>query len=177
MNKPTRKPGRRFAWSMLLGGLGVAAVMLGVGAYVVNVKGVPAGPGQSATWPAGTEISVDRPFGPQPEGTDDYSVFCTVTPQSGEAMRERLDWGRDYRPYFAGSATITCDQPVRVLTEPYLTIASNTRGPLVFVPLFAAALGVLFFFPRFTYRWARYARNPFAFVADLVGGDRRDRFI
>jgi hypothetical protein len=176
MTKPARKPLRRTAWSLLLGGLGVAAVMLGVGAYAVS-KGASAGPGQSATWPAGKEISIDRPLGVQQGGDSMYSVICTVTPEAGEPTRTRLSWGERNQPEFAGSAAITCDQAARVLTEPELTIAINTRGPLIAVPLFAAGLGGFLFFPRFTMVAASLS-HPFGRIVDrLTRHDRRDPFI
>lgn len=173
MTKPARKPARRTAWSMLLGGLGVAALMLGVGAYVVS-KGEPAGPGQSGTWPAGTEISVNRPLGGPHDGGDAYSVVCTVTPDGGQPTETRLSWGERNQPHFAGSATITCELPARVLTDPELTIAGNTRGPLIMVPLFSVFLGILFFFPRFAAFWASLSGHPFGrIVTRLTGRDRR----
>lgn len=171
MTKPARKPLRRTAWCMLLGGLAVAALMLGVGAYVVS-HGAPAGPGQSATRPAGTDMSVDRPPGPQPDGGDTSSVICTITPEGGRPMRTDLAWGERNRPDFTGSATITCDQPARVLTDPQLTIADNTRGPLIAVPLFSVFLGILFFFPRFAAFWASHTRPFSALRTRLIRHDR-----
>lgn len=173
MAKPARKPLRRTAWGMLLGGLAVAALMVGVGLYVVS-KGEPAGPGQSATWPGGADISVSRPFGPQQGGGDAHSVVCTVTPERGQPMPTRLTWGERNHPNFTGSATITCEQPVRVLTGPAIAIAGNTRGPLLMVPLFVAILGILFFFPRFTAIWASHSRPFSALFTRSTGRDRRD---
>jgi hypothetical protein len=168
----SRKPLRRTAWSLFLGGLGVAALMLGVGAYAVG-QGASAGPGQTATWPAGTEISVDRPLGPQPDGGDDYQVACMVDPDNGETVRTLLSWGEPTQPDFDGAASITCEQPARVLTDPQLTIAGITRGPLIAVPLFALFLGLLLFFPRFAV-FAASLSHPYGRIVDRITGRNRE---
>lgn len=115
LTKP-RKPLRRTAWTMLIGGLAGTAIMLGTGVIMVS-NAPPAGPGQEATWPAGEPRTPD----------------------------------------FTGNATITCDQPVALLTGTPRVVAAYTRGPLVTVPLLITALGMLFFFPRFTHSWAQLA--------------------
>jgi hypothetical protein len=141
VTRPARKPLRRTAWSLLLGGLGVAGLMLGIGIHAVS-QGESAGPDQTATWPAGSELAVFRPLGRQQDNGDDASIVCTVTPQGGRPMLVFPGWQQRMRPDFTGSATITCRQPVKVLTGPAITVAILTRGPLIAVPLFAAGLGV-----------------------------------
>jgi hypothetical protein len=170
VTKPNRKPLRRTAWSMLLGGLGVAALMLGIGASVVS-NGEPAGPDQPATWPANTDIAVERPLGPQQDNGDFASIVCTVTPQGGRPKLIFPSWQERIRPDFTTAATITCGQPVRVLTGPSIALAAITRGPLIAIPLFSVFLGILFFFPRFTRFWASF--SPFSrLVTRITGHDR-----
>jgi len=137
---------------MLIGGAVGTALMLGAGAIAVSTA-PPAGPGQEATWPAGETVSLDRIPGKRNAG--DPTVACTVTPEGRPAERNR--WFRVGEPTsadFTGTATITCDQPVALMAGAPRVVADYTRGPLVTVPMFVAALGILFFFPRFTHYWA-----------------------
>jgi hypothetical protein len=158
---------------MFLGGLGVAALMLGIGIYVVS-RGESAGPDQAGTWPAGAEIAVERPLGRQQDNGEFASIVCTVTPQDGRPFQVFPSWQERIRPDFTGSATLTCRQPVKVLTGPAITIAAVTRGPLIAVPLVAACLGILFFFPRFTALWASLS-HPYGRIVDrLTGRDRNN---
>lgn len=171
MSKKTRKPLRRTAWSMVLGGLGVAAIMLTVGAYTVS-KGSSAGPDQPATWPAGAEITVERPFGRQQDNAENAAIVCTVTPQDGQPKLIFPIWQERMHPDFTGPATITCRQPVKIITEPAITIAIITRGPLIALPLVSAGLGAFLFFPRFT-ALAASLSHPFGrLVTRLTGRDR-----
>lgn len=149
----TRKPLRRTAWGMLVGGVAGTALMLGAGAIAV-VNALPAGPGQVATWPAGETVSLDRIPGTSNSG--DPTATCTVTSEGRPAER-RFTIGEASAPDFAGTATITCDQPVALMTGTPRVVADYTRGPLVVVPMFVAALGILFFFPRFAHLWASFS--------------------
>lgn len=110
-----------------------------------------------ATWHAGQTVTFNRVPGERNPGT--RFVACTLTREDGEPEpRSRLLVGEPLTPDFTGSATVTCDQPVALLTGSARVVAEYTRGPLVALPLFAAAIGVLYFFPRFTMAWAA---NPF----------------
>jgi hypothetical protein len=160
---------------MLLGGLGVAAVIFGTGAFVVS-EGESAGPDQAATWPAGTEIVIERPLGRQQDNGGYYYNDCTVTPEGGRPMPVVLFRGVPKRPEFTGSATITCRYPAKVLTGPAITIAHITRGPLVFVPLFAAGLSVVFFLPGFTFVASSPVRLVAYVAARITGADRTNEF-
>lgn len=153
MRETGRKPLRRTAWSMLLGGLVVAGVMLGVGVLAVG-QGEPAGPGQVARWPADTEIAVFRPVGRQADGGSVSTVACTVGLPDGRTERLFPRWADRLTADFSGPATITCERPVMVLSGTRLTVAGIVRGPLIALPLFVAILGVLLFVPRFTRTWA-----------------------
>jgi hypothetical protein len=129
--------------------------MLGIGIYVVG-KGESAGPDQAATWPAGTEIAVFRPLGRQQDNAEFASTVCTATPQDGRPLLVFPIWQERMRPDFAGSATLTCRQPVKVLAGPFVCVC----------------LGILFFFPRFTAMWAGLS-HPFGRIVDrLTGRDR-----
>lgn len=154
LTKP-RKPLRRTAWTMLIGGLAGTAIMLGTGAIMVS-NAPPAGPGQEATWPAGETMTLDRI--PNKRNSGDPTAACTLTPEGRPAEHNR--WytiGEPRTPDFTGNATITCDQPVALLTGTPRVVAAYTRGPLVTVPLLITALGILFFFPHFTHSWAQLA--------------------
>ncbi|OLF15339.1 hypothetical protein BU204_22095 [Actinophytocola xanthii] len=158
---------------MLLGGLGVAVVMMGIGAYAVGT-GQSVGPDQEAIWPAGTEIGISREFGRrQQAGGEATIVTCAVTPENGNPHTIDAMWGERISPRFTGPASITCEYRAKVLTGGALTTAGITRGPLVAVPLFVAGLGVFFFFPRFT-AFAASLSHPFGrLVVKLTGRDRR----
>jgi hypothetical protein len=145
---------------MLLGGVIGTALMLGAGAIAVS-NAPPAGPGQEAIWPAGETVSLDRI--PGEPNSSDLSVTCTVTPEGRPAEpNRRFAVGVPRSPDFSGTATITCDQPVALLTGTPQVVAEYTRGPLVTVPMFVTALGILCFFPRFTYCWARFSTPDWA---------------
>jgi hypothetical protein len=141
---------------MLLGGLAGTALMLGAGAIMVS-DAPPAGPGQEATWPAGKTMSLDRIPGERNSGAP--TATCTLTPEGrpAEPQRRSFTIGEPTSPDFTGTATVTCDQPVALMTGTPRIVADYTRGPLIVVPLLFAVLGILFFFPRFTHSWARLA--------------------
>lgn len=151
MVKP-RKPLRRTAWSMLIGGVVVAGLMFGGSALAVR-NGSETGPAQSANWPAGADIGVFRPLGPQSE-QDSVGPKCTVTRADGAAKPVWPSWSERLTPDFEGPATITCERPARVLTGWALTVAGITQSAWIALPLFVAFLGILLFFPRFTMVWA-----------------------
>lgn len=151
MVKP-RKPLRRTAWSMLIGGVVVAGLMFGGSALAVS-QGEQAGPNQSVQWPAGADIGVFRPLGPQQEEAS-TGPRCTVTQADGRATLVWPSWSERLMPDFEGPATITCERPARVLTGWALTVAGITQSVWIALPLFVAILGFLFFFPRFTMVWA-----------------------
>jgi hypothetical protein len=131
--------------------------MLGGGAVAVSAAPA-AGPGELATWPAGETASLDRIPGERNSGAP--TVTCTLTPEGRPAERNRrFVVGDPLVPGFTGTATVTCDQPVALLTGTPRIVADHLRGPLVVVPMFVAVLGVLCFFPRFTLAWARLSTS------------------
>lgn len=154
MTKP-RKPLRRTAWGLLIGGLAGLALMVGAG-LIAQANGQPAGPGKEATWPDGETVALYRvPL--QEDGDKGGTAYCRLTPDGEET---RTDYGVEVhqrvRPDFSGDAVVTCDQEVMLLTgETVLTVSEISRGPLITVPLLAVLLGILFFVPRFTLAWAR----------------------
>ncbi|MCT2582437.1 hypothetical protein [Actinophytocola gossypii] len=157
-----RKPLRRTAWGLFLGGL--LGLVLMVGAGFVASGGPPAGPGSEATWPAGETVAFYRV--PLAENGDQgTTMYCRLTPD-GEETRTDYDIPvhRRVTPDFSGDATITCDQEVTLVTgETRLTVSEVSRGPWLTLPLLAIVVGVLCFFPRFLLGWSRLAngRSPF----------------
>ncbi|MCT2583720.1 hypothetical protein [Actinophytocola gossypii] len=145
----TRKPLRRTAWGMTIVGGALSALMLGGGALAVS-GGQPAGPGQEATWPAGETVELTSL-----QELGYTSTTCTVTPR-GRPAEDPWPHGidRPLTPDFTGPATITCDEPVVLLTGTRLVVSDFTRSPLVTLPVFVTLLGLACFVPRFTYLWA-----------------------
>lgn len=171
MNRPTRKPLRLTAWALLLSGLGITALMLGTGIYVV-AQGQPAGPGHSATWPTNTDIAVMRPLGRQPDNGEYTGPTCTATAPGEPSTTFHPDWQHRVRPLFRVQATLTCEQPVQVLTGSSITTAIIARGPLIAIPAFAAGMGIFLFFPRFT-ALAASLSHPFGrLVTRITGRDQ-----
>jgi hypothetical protein len=148
-----RKPLRRTAWAMLICGLALTAAQLSVGVLAVSQGGTPAGPGQEATWPAGQTMVLDRTPG-ELNTEAARTARCLVT-ENGKQRRETLAVGDPTEPLSPGDVTLTCDQPLTLLTGTPMTIAEYARGPLICIPLLLTFLGILFFFPRFTFFWAR----------------------
>lgn len=139
---------------MLIGGLAGTAIMLGTGAIMVSNAPL-AGPGQEATWPASETMTLHRV--PNERNSGDPTATCTLTPEGRPAEPQHRSYtiGEPRTPDFTGNATITCDQSVALMTGTPRVVAGYTRGPLITVPLLITALGILFFFPRFTHTWAR----------------------
>lgn len=157
MNDKPRKPLRRTAWTLLLFGLVGTVLQLGAGVLVVGWAGDPAGPGQEATWPAGQTMTLNRQ--PGRLNTDPQrTAHCLLTPDGERPEKVGIPVGTETEPLAPGAAKITCDQPLALLTGTPMTIVHYLRGPLICVPLLAFFLGILFFFPRFTYFWARRGR-------------------
>lgn len=165
-----RKPFRRTAWVMLVGGLLLTALMLGGGWYLTR-DGEPAGPGETATWPGGEEITMVRPPGDK-DSPRYLGVTCVVTPNGGAPSTRALTWNEPMTPDFPGRATVSCDSQAFLLSGAGLWAVSVLRGPLVALPLVVAVLGGLLFFPRFTLAWAR-AANP-RWIGRAVGRGRND---
>jgi hypothetical protein len=148
----SRKPLRRTAWGMLIGGLIGTALMLGAGSIVV-LNAPPAGPNEEAIWTAGEAMSISRiPF--SRNVGESTGTLCTVTPEGRSPETHRFSYGEPNTADFTGTATVTCDQQVALLTGTPRVIADYTRGPLITVPILVVFLGILAFFPRFTYAWA-----------------------
>ena len=149
-----RKPLRRTAWGLVAGGLAGLALIVGAG-LIASATSQPAGPGDEATWPAGETMALYRV--PLRAGSDNSLVaHCRLTPQDQQTASDfDVTVHERVTPDFSGDATITCDQEVTLQTGVALTVSEVTRGPLLVVPLFAVAIGILCFVPRFTYYWAR----------------------
>jgi hypothetical protein len=142
------KPFRRTAWTLLIVGVAVSALMLGGSALVVS-QGETAGSDHTARWPAGADIGVFRPARTNTSGTK-----CTITQADGQADTVWPEYGERLSPAWQGEATIGCDPAATILSGGNLTIAEVTRSTWIAVPLFLAILGALLFVPRFTMVWA-----------------------
>jgi hypothetical protein len=59
---PPRKPLRRTAWSLLVGGVVALGLMIGVGLLLL-AGGEDVGPGRPVMWPAGEQGAVYKLFG------------------------------------------------------------------------------------------------------------------
>jgi hypothetical protein len=73
-----RKPLRRTAWSLFLGGLVLLALLVGIG-VLASDQGEDVGPGRATTWQAGQTIALLRPLGPNSPSAS--SITCTATAQ------------------------------------------------------------------------------------------------
>src|SRR5688572_26792395 len=99
---------------MLIGGVVVAGLMFGGSAVAVG-NGAETGPNQAVQWPAGADIGVFRPLGPQ-QDTSATGPRCTVTHADGRTNLVWPNWSERLTPDFDGPATITCERTARVLT-------------------------------------------------------------
>lgn len=169
-----RKPLRRTAWTLFVGGLALTVLMLGVGAYVVS-RGEPADRTRTAAWPAGADIAVVRPVGPSSESGEYVGPECTVTTPGEPPVEVLPTWQDRTHPVFPTRATLTCNQPVRVLTGAAITAAGTLRGPLIAIPLVAMFLGLLLFFPRLT-GFAASLSHPFGRAVTRLTGRRARPF-
>lgn len=148
-----RKPLRRTAWGLFIGGLVGTALQLSVGVLAVSQGGTPAGPGQEATWPAGQTMTLART--PGEINTDAARTARCLVTEDGKQRKEGFTVGEPAEPVARADVKITCDQPLSLLTGTPKTVAEYARGPLICIPLLVTFLGILFFFPRFTFFWAR----------------------
>lgn len=147
-----RKPLRRTAWSLLIGGLVLTGLMIGAGLLVL-AAGEDIGPGRPAVWPAGERASVHKHPGPQ----DAESSKCEVIGSDGKPEYRWLDWADSVRS--STEVMVSCKQEAIFLTGTASSVAAALQGSLIMVPVAVALLGILLFFPRFTLAWARLS-NP-----------------
>ncbi|WP_156893700.1 hypothetical protein [Actinokineospora enzanensis] len=151
-----RKPLRRVAWVLFLGGIAITAVMIAMGWFLLR-HGETAGPGHAASLQEGVEVGVFRPGGAG--DVPDTTFRCEITSATDGTWTRYLSWGTVLSDV-AGSGSITCENPATVLSGPAATAVGLLRGPLIAVPMFAAVIGLLLFFPRFAGAWAGFSR-PF----------------
>lgn len=147
-----RKPLRRTAWSLLIGGLSVTGLMIGAGLLLL-AGGEKIGPGSPAVWPAGERASVHKQLGPQ----EANSTRCEVIGSDGVPENRSLDWADSVRS--PTEVMVNCQQDAIFLTGTASSITSALQSPLIMAPIAAVMLGILLFFPRFTLVWARLS-NP-----------------
>nr|WP_042181133.1 hypothetical protein [Kibdelosporangium sp. MJ126-NF4]CTQ96537.1 hypothetical protein [Kibdelosporangium sp. MJ126-NF4] len=149
-----RKPLRRTAWSMLIGGVAATALMLGGSAVVIG-HGETASSAEPAVWPAGVDIGVFRSA-----STDSRGTACTVTQPDGRTSMVWPRFGERLRSESADAATIACAPSATVLSEGKLAVARITRSEWIALPLIVMFLGALLFVPRVTMLWTSLSR-PF----------------
>jgi hypothetical protein len=133
-----RKPLRRTAWSLLIGGLVLIVLMIGTGLLLL-----------AGGEDIGERASVHKHPGPQAAG----APRCELIGSDGEPEYRWLDWADSARS--SGDVTVRCAQDAIFLTGSASWIASALQGPLIVAPVGLALLGILLFFPRFTLSWAR----------------------
>lgn len=158
MGAPVRKPLRRTAWTLSLGGLVLLALMVVTGIVASN-QGEDVGPGSDAAWPAGQTIALLRPLGPGSPSAE--SITCTATAPGAEPRGLTLS-----QPItFTEPATITCNHPVKLLTGVARVAAQTARSPLILLPIGMIIVGLFLFVPRFTLTLTRmgmpFRRRPF----------------
>jgi hypothetical protein len=150
-----RKPLRRTAWALLICGMVATFLQLAVGVLAVTHGGSPVGPGHEAVWPNGQTMTLNRVPGGI-DSTPAYTTRCVLTSEDRAAEPPvSLPIGEPVRRETVGDVRVSCDENVALLTGTPMAIADLARGPLIGVPLFVVFLGILFFFPRFTFLLAR----------------------
>lgn len=167
-----RKPLRRTAWSLFLGGFVLLAVMI-VAGIIASGSGPDAGPGHTATWPNGQAIALFRPLGPGATGGS--SITCTVTAPGAKPERHWLTYGKSVPPG-PSDASITCEKPAKLLAGTARVTAQTTRSPLILLPVLMIIVGLALFVPRFSWTVAKLGA-PFSrgSVADIWADDPLDR--
>jgi hypothetical protein len=149
---PRRRPLRRTAWTLLIGGLVALVLMIGVGLLLL-AGGEDIGPGHPVVWAAGERASVHKHPGPQAAG----AAKCELIGSDGKPEYRSLDWAESTRS--SSEVTITCKQDAIFLTGTASWFASVCQSQWIMVPVAASLIGALLFFPRFTLALARLS-NP-----------------
>jgi hypothetical protein len=152
-----RKPWRRTALSLLIGGAVALCVMVGVGLLFL-AGGEDIGPGRPGVWPAGEQVSVHKHLGLK-EDNKASSPGCEVIGPDGKPTYRWLDWAESARS--SAKATIDCEREAILLTGTASAVVTTVQGRLFVVPICAMVAGVLLFFPRFTLAWARLSNRRF----------------
>jgi hypothetical protein len=143
-----RKPLRRTAWSLFLGGLVLLPLLVGTG-VLVSGQGDDVAPGRDATWQAGQTIALLRPLGPNSPSAS--SITCTAT--APDMQPRRLAVSESITT--AQTATISCDRPVKLVAGSARVAAQTARNPLIVLPIAMVIAGSFLFFPRFSLMLAR----------------------
>jgi hypothetical protein len=167
-----RKPLRRTAWSLFLGGWVLLALMI-VAGIVASGAGQDAGPGHTATWPNGQVIALLRPLGPG--SSSGSSITCTVTAPGTKPERQWLTLGKSVPPG-PPDASITCDKPAKLLTGTARVTSQTVRTPLIMLPVLMIIVGLALFVPRITWTVAKMG-SPFSkgSIADIWATDPASR--
>lgn len=157
MTESVRKPLRRTAWTLLIGGVVALVLMVGVGLlYMAGGKDIE--PGRPVAWPAGERGAVYKHPGLQKDGPVN-TPGCTVLGSDGKPTGQWLDWSESV--VLPTGSTIRCEHEAIFLTGTASAVVSTVRGRLFVVPITAMVVGLLLFFPRFTLAWARMGNGRF----------------
>lgn len=146
-----RKPLRRTAWTLVVGGVVATILMIGTG-LVLLATGTDIGPGRPGKWSAGEVASVHKHLGPGATAEK-----CALIGPDGEPTYRWLEWADSTRA--TTDMTVSCEQDTTFLTGTRSSVVSALQSPLIMAPVGAVILGLLLFFPRFTMAWARLS-NP-----------------
>src|ERR1044072_2898986 len=142
-----RKPLRRTAWTLFVGGLVVAGLMIGAGLLLL-AGGQDIGPGRPGMWASGERASVHKHPGPQKAGSQ---TSCEVIGADGEREYRGLEWAESTRS--STDVTVNCANEAIFLTGTASSVVSVLQSSLILAPVAGSLLGILLFFPRVTLMW------------------------
>lgn len=146
---------RIVAWVMFLSGL-VGTTALGGTTEYFRAQGHEVGPDHVATWPSGQNALLLRPRFSDAESLHP-SNECTVTPDAGAPRKEDLPWGGVIQRDFAGTATITCEDPATLVTGTGAQVLNTTYGPIILIPLAMVFIGFALLLPRLVTAMGRFS--------------------
>jgi hypothetical protein len=151
-----RKPLRRTAWSLLIGGAVAFCLVIGTNLLLL-AGGQDVGPGQPGVVPAREQVTVHR----RPGSGDNKAnnAGCEVIGPDGKRTYYWLTWGESVN--WPTKATLNCEREAVLLTGTASTVGRALQGPLFALPLAAMIAGLLAFFPRFTLALARMSNGRF----------------
>jgi hypothetical protein len=154
-----RKPLRRTAWTLLIGGAVALVLMVGVGLLLL-AGGEDIGPSRLGVLPAGEQGSAHQHPGLK---KDTEAIFkpCVAQGQgpNGKPTYRWLSWSESVR--LSTKSTIHCEQEAIFLTGTASAVVTAVQGPLFVVPIAAMVVGLLLFFPWFTLALARMGNGRF----------------
>jgi hypothetical protein len=152
-----RKPLRRTAWTLLIGGVVALVLMVGVGLLIL-ADGKDIEPGRPVVWPAGEQGAMYEHPGLH-EGGPVNTPGCAVLGLDGKPTGQWLDWRESVR--LSTGSSVQCEEEAIFLTGTASAVVSAVQGRWFGAPITAMVVGLLLFFPRFTLAWARLSNGRF----------------